>query len=83
VDPETVTIIQMNQTEEKLNEKKIYWFPPEKPNGFVLAYRAKLIRDDDSVLLILLNKFEHKIISQFRLRLNAASPTTSLKTNPV
>jgi hypothetical protein len=47
VDPSTV--ILSNSTEEKPNEKRIYWEAPTTPNGFVLAYRAKLLKDDDTV----------------------------------
>ncbi|KAL3114369.1 hypothetical protein niasHT_013659 [Heterodera trifolii] len=45
------TIIVSNSTEKRPNERRIYWEPPRTPNGFVLAYRAKLIRDDESTPL--------------------------------
>uniref|UniRef100_A0A915DMX9 Uncharacterized protein n=1 Tax=Ditylenchus dipsaci TaxID=166011 RepID=A0A915DMX9_9BILA len=42
--PESVVVY--NVTDGKPNDKRIYWSAPKTPNGYVLAYRAKLIRDD-------------------------------------
>uniref|UniRef100_A0A915EA48 Fibronectin type-III domain-containing protein n=1 Tax=Ditylenchus dipsaci TaxID=166011 RepID=A0A915EA48_9BILA len=44
IDPESVVVY--NVTDGKPNDKRIYWSAPKTPNGYVLAYRAKLIRDD-------------------------------------
>ena len=42
-----------NETNEKEDERRIYWSPPAKPNGVILAYRAKLLRGDSvSSLLV-------------------------------
>lgn len=50
MDASTVTLL--NITGGKSNDKKIYWEPPKTPNGVILAYKAKLIRDDESVIFI-------------------------------
>uniref|UniRef100_A0A914GXM6 receptor protein-tyrosine kinase n=1 Tax=Globodera rostochiensis TaxID=31243 RepID=A0A914GXM6_GLORO len=47
VDPDTIVVL--NSTEEKPNERRIYWKPPRTPNGFILAYWAKLTRDEESL----------------------------------
>lgn len=47
------TVVLLNITGGKGNDKKIYWEPPNSPNGVILAYKAKLIRDDESVMFIL------------------------------
>uniref|UniRef100_A0A914L3L8 Fibronectin type-III domain-containing protein n=1 Tax=Meloidogyne incognita TaxID=6306 RepID=A0A914L3L8_MELIC len=49
IDPNTILL--SNSTTDKINEKRIYWEPPEFPNGFILAFRAKLTKNDDSVSL--------------------------------
>nr|CAD2140949.1 unnamed protein product [Meloidogyne enterolobii] len=46
IDPNTILL--SNSTTDKINEKRIYWEPPEFPNGFILAFRAKLTKNDDS-----------------------------------
>ena len=51
VDPQTVILSNTTETEGKTDEMRIYWEEPARPNGFVLAYRAKLIKDDDSVII--------------------------------
>lgn len=50
VDPDTVLL--SNLSAYKPNERHINWDAPAMPNGFILAYRAKLIKDDDSVSFI-------------------------------
>ncbi|KAI1731772.1 receptor L domain-containing protein [Ditylenchus destructor] len=48
IEPDSVVLL--NVTDGKKNDKKIYWTAPETPNGYVLGYYAKLIRDDGSSL---------------------------------
>lgn len=47
IEPDSVVLL--NVTDGKKNDKKIYWTAPETPNGYVLGYYAKLIRDDGNV----------------------------------
>lgn len=69
---ESDTIVVSNSTaEEKPNERRIYWKPPKNPNGFVLAYWAKLVRDDESVRI---SDFHFEfILWHFRLHWNNAN----------
>ncbi|KAI1697236.1 protein tyrosine kinase domain-containing protein [Ditylenchus destructor] len=40
------SVVLLNVTNGKKNDKKIYWTAPETPNGYVLGYFARLIRDN-------------------------------------
>ncbi|KAI6233648.1 Receptor protein-tyrosine kinase [Aphelenchoides fujianensis] len=40
------TVRPLNATDGKEDDRRLHWSPPANPNGPVLAYRAKLFRDD-------------------------------------
>ncbi|KAF7639540.1 hypothetical protein Mgra_00000869 [Meloidogyne graminicola] len=52
------TILLSNSTTDKINDKHIYWEPPQFPNGFILAYRAKLTKNDHSTQVDLCIPYE-------------------------
>lgn len=58
IDPSTIVLL--NITDGKPNDRRIYWTSPYNPNGLILNYRVKLLRNDESVIILFMKiKFKY------------------------